>query len=73
MVTRSIQIDGMTCGHCINWISQTLMAIDGVSEAKVSLETQSATVSYDEAKVTESMMSGAIEKAGYSVKSFSEL
>ncbi len=70
MTKKTINIDGMSCGHCINWISEALEKIDGVETAKVSLEAQNANVEYDENIVTEQMMQGAIEKAGYTVKSF---
>ncbi len=71
MATRTINIEGMSCGHCIQWINEALTKIDGVNEARVRLESHNAVVDYDESKVTEEMMTAAIEKAGYSVKSFS--
>ncbi|HEB72650.1 MAG TPA: copper chaperone [Nitrospirae bacterium] len=70
MAVKTINIDGMSCGHCIQWLNKALTGVDGVSDAKVSLEAQNAVVDYDESKVTEGAMTAAIEKAGYSVKSF---
>jgi len=72
MVVRVIRIDGMSCGHCVNWIGQALLKIDGVEEAKVDLESQSARVRYDQTRVTEKAMADAIEKAGYTAVEFSE-
>ena len=71
MAVKTINIDGMSCGHCIQWLSEALTRIEGVKEVKVSLEEQRAVVDYDEARVTEEEMTASIEKAGYSVKSFS--
>ncbi len=70
MANITINIDGMSCGHCIQWIGEALRKIEGVSEAKVKLEFQNAVVVYDDTVVTREMMTSAIEKAGYSVKSF---
>ncbi|MDH5508798.1 MAG: copper ion binding protein [Nitrospinota bacterium] len=70
MTTRVIRIEGMSCGHCVNWLSQALAKIDGVETAKVDLEGQQARVSFDEVRVTNEMMADAIEKAGYSAVEF---
>jgi len=71
MAVKTINIDGMSCGHCIEWLNKALTGVEGVNGVKVSLESQSAVVDYDESKATEGAMTVAIEKAGYSVKSFS--
>ena len=71
MAIKTINIDGMSCGHCIQWLNEALTGIEGVNDAKVSLESQHAVVDYEESKVTEEAMTAAIERAGYSVKSFS--
>ncbi|MDH5637078.1 MAG: heavy-metal-associated domain-containing protein [Nitrospinota bacterium] len=72
MTKRVIRIEGMSCGHCVNWLSQALMRIDGVEDAKVDLEGQQAKVSFDEGRVTNEMMSNAIERAGYSAVEFKD-
>lgn len=41
---KRIMIDGMSCGQCAGRISEALLSICGVSEAKVSVETKSAVV-----------------------------
>jgi copper chaperone len=71
MAVKTISIDGMSCGHCIQWLSEALTGIKGVNEVKVSLESQNAVVDYDDSSVTEEAMTAAIERAGYSVKSYS--
>lgn len=71
MATKTIDINGMSCGHCVNWITEALKDIEGVTSAQISLETKNAIVEYDEGEVTDDMMKSAIEKAGYTVKSLS--
>ncbi|MBI4828641.1 MAG: heavy-metal-associated domain-containing protein [Nitrospinae bacterium] len=71
MTTKTIAIEGMSCGHCVQWISQALMKVEGVQNARVSIENQNAIVDYDETRATPDKMKSAIEMAGYTVKSFS--
>jgi len=70
MTTKTIAIEGMSCGHCVQWVSQALMKVEGVQNARVSIEHQTAVVDYDEAKATPDQMKSAIELAGYTVKAF---
>ena len=69
MTQKTIGIEGMSCGHCVSWVTEALEKIDGVTQAKVSLEAQNAEVDYDESQVSDEAMVSAIESAGYSVKS----
>lgn len=71
MTTKTIAIEGMSCGHCVQWVSQALMKVEGVANARVSIENQNAIVDYDETRATTDKMKSAIEMAGYTVKSFS--
>lgn len=70
MASRKINVEGMSCGHCIQWLSEALMKIDGVRSAKVSLESKNVVVDYDGDAVSDEMMASAIEKAGYTAVSF---
>ncbi|VAX23104.1 hypothetical protein MNBD_NITROSPINAE02-905 [hydrothermal vent metagenome] len=71
MAAKTINIDGMDCGHCASFVTLALEKIEGVSEASVSLEARNAFVVIDDSKVTEEMMISAIKEAGYTVKSIS--
>jgi copper chaperone len=63
MQTINIQIDGMSCGHCLNAVQQALSATDGVRVESVQMGR--ARVSYDE-KITEpSKIEAVIADAGY--------
>lgn len=65
MVVRTLQIKGMSCGHCSARVEKALNSIDGV-EAKVDLETNSAKVIITKA-VSDNMMKSAIDNIGYEV------
>ena len=61
---KVISIEGMACMHCVNHVQQALSAVPGVKEAKVDLESKSATVSVD-GNVTDAALKAAVDEAGY--------
>ena len=61
---KVISIEGMACMHCVNHVQQVLSAVPGVKEAKVDLESKSATVSVD-GSVTDAALKAAVDEAGY--------
>lgn len=61
--TIELAITGMTCDHCVRSVTNAVQDVPGVSEAKVSLESNSAVIkgeAFDIQKVLE-----AIEEEGY--------
>lgn len=62
-----IQVQGMSCNHCVQAVESALMKLEGVTEAKVSLAEKNVTVQYDENKVSVDKMKEAIEDQGYDV------
>ena len=48
--TLTLQVEGMTCPHCVQHVQEALKAVKGVKSAKVSLEAKSAQVTYVPAK-----------------------
>ena len=66
MSTASYTVVGMTCGHCVNAVTEEVSAVPGVSTVDVDLESGGLTVSSD-APVDEAAVRAAVEEAGYSV------
>jgi len=62
--TATIKIEGMTCPLCTTAIKKSLKKIKGVRKAKVKLNTEIATVHYDE-NVSQKTLLDAIERTGY--------
>lgn len=60
-----LKIKGMMCNHCVMHAEKALNSIEGVSDVKVSLEENQATVTADDSKIDE--MKKAIADAGYEV------
>lgn len=65
-----IKISGMHCAGCENTITTALTALDGVKDAKVSVEMEAAKVKYDPAKVSPEDIKAAITAKGYEVVEF---
>lgn len=63
----TLTIQGMTCGHCVNTVTDALKGVDGVKVAKVRLEDQHAEVTYDPAHASVDQMKEAVKTAGYTV------
>ncbi len=60
---KSIQIEGMSCGHCAARVEKALNALPGVS-ATVSLEEKRATL-HSDGQVSDQQLRDAVTEAGY--------
>lgn len=65
MKNVTLNVQGMSCQHCVNSIEGALKEI-GVS-GKVNLKGESVDVSFDEQKVSLDQIKEAIEEQGYDV------
>ena len=65
MNRMTIQIDGMSCGHCVGQVTKALKGVDGVQVEQVKIG--SATVAYDPAATSEDRITQAVEDQGYAV------
>lgn len=63
-----LSVSGMTCGACLASITEALNAVDGVSQASVSLITEEAKVVFDKLKVNPDKLIQAIEDCGFDAK-----
>lgn len=65
MKTTRLQIQGMTCGHCVEAVEKALGNQPGVRTATVHLENGAAEVQYDEKAVGPEQLVAAVEEEGY--------
>jgi len=65
----SLPIEGMTCASCVNRIERFLRKTPGVETATVNLATEVATIRYLPDVANRATLVGAIESAGYDVRS----
>jgi copper ion binding protein len=61
-----LQIEGMSCAHCVQHVKDALGAIAGVNSAEVSLKDKSAAVDHGDG-VDLAALKAAVEEAGYEV------
>ena len=64
----SLPIEGMTCASCVNRIERYLGKTPGVETATVNLATETATIRYLPDLTGRAELVGAIEAAGYDVR-----
>ncbi len=62
-----LPVRGMSCQKCVRKVTDLLMALDGVQEARVSLEEGTARAFYFPAKVNMELMQAALVQAGFRV------
>lgn len=68
MQNQTLEVKGMTCGHCKMSVEGALKELDGVTNSEVNLETGKVEVTYDESKVSVDAMKDAVEEQGYDVE-----
>jgi len=70
VVTEQVEFDvfGMTCAACSTRIEKVLNKQDGVTRATVNLATESATVEFNPAVISEQELIQRIRKLGYDAK-----
>lgn len=61
----TINVDGMSCGHCTAAVEGALKSIGGVASVEVSLEAKSAVVTFDEAVTDVDTLINAVEEQGF--------
>lgn len=66
--TEHLKVTGMTCGGCVNSLTQALKAAAGVNEVKVVLSTGETSVEYDEHVTSPGQLKLIVENAGYGVE-----
>ena len=65
MRSRVFRIGGMSCAACSSRIEGAIGEIDGVQSVVANFGNNTATVTYDDSKVTEEMIAKAVTGAGY--------
>ena len=67
MRSETYKIKGMHCASCAGIIEKTFKNVEGVESAEVNYATETAKVSFDDAKTNPQTLSGHIEHLGYSL------
>jgi copper ion binding protein len=69
---KKINIEGMSCMHCVKHVKEALGEIQGVSQVDVNLAEKTAVIEVEE-KVGDDMLKAAVEEVGYDVTGIEKL
>jgi len=70
--TLTFSVGGMTCAACVHHVGNALRDVPGITDAQVSLGTESATVEFAPDAVSKPELRAALSGAGYSVRKFAD-
>ena len=64
----TLNVEGMSCGHCVKAVEGSVGGLNGVSSVKVDLENKKVDVEFDQSVVTLDSIKETIDDQGYDVK-----
>ena len=68
MTKQVINVDGMSCEHCVKSVANAIKSLPGIGGVDVSLKKHTATVKFDENKTSLDGIKEAIREIGYETK-----
>ena len=68
MENITLNVQGMSCGHCVKSIEGSVGELDGVNQVNVKLDKAQVEVSFNESQVTIDKIKETIEDRGYDVE-----
>jgi copper chaperone len=64
----TLNVKGMSCGHCVNAVESNVGDLTGVSKVKVHLDAGKVEVEFNENEVTLAKIKDVIDDQGYDVE-----
>jgi copper chaperone len=68
MKNQVINVNGMSCDHCVQTITKALMEINGVAGVQVDLEKKVVGVDFEENQTDLKIISNKITEVGFEVE-----
>ncbi|WP_079524080.1 copper chaperone CopZ [Solibacillus isronensis] len=68
MQNVTLNVQGMSCGHCVKAIEGRVGQLEGVNEVKVKLDAAQVEVSFNETQVSIETIKETIDDQGYDVE-----
>ncbi|QCR31322.1 copper chaperone CopZ [Lysinibacillus sp. SGAir0095] len=68
MKNVTLNVKGMSCGHCVKAVEGGVGALEGVEQVNVNLEAGKVNVAYNDQKVSLTQIKEAIDDQGYDVE-----
>lgn len=69
---KKLNINGMTCMHCVMHVQNALKEVSGVTEAKADLSAKNAVIELNN-NVSDEQLKAAVTDAGYEVTGIENL
>ncbi len=66
MIETTIQVEGMSCQHCVMRVRKAVEGLAGITKSDVRVGT--VIITFDETKLQQKDIEEAIVKAGYKIK-----
>lgn len=63
----TLNVTGMSCGHCVKAVEGSVGALEGVNSVKVNLDAATVDVEYNNETVTLDKIKETIDDQGYDV------
>ncbi len=67
MANQTLNVEGMTCDHCVQTIKEAVNNFVGISRVEVDLENKQVAVEYDKALVKLDSITDKIVENGFKV------
>lgn len=63
----TLNVQGMSCGSCVNKVEENVGKLNGVESVKVQLSDGKVDITFDESTIVLEEIKGAIKDTGYEV------
>ena len=67
MIRKALKVEGMTCQHCVQTVSETVGKMAGIQKVEVNLEQKLVNVELEESLSTIDDISAQIVEAGFEI------
>ena len=68
MVQKTLQVNGMSCGHCVETITNAVSKLSGVNKVVVNLDENNVFVDFEESDISLEKISACIIEVGFEIK-----
>ena len=67
MTQKSLKVEGMTCQHCVQTITNSLKGKTGIEMVGVNIDKKEVKIEYDEEKITLEIIFSEITALGFEI------
>ena len=68
MQNVTLNVQGMSCGHCVKAVESSVGELNGIESVKVNLDEAEVAVSFNDTQVSLEQIKETIEEQGYDVE-----